>query len=465
MQKMLEAAKPVVDFINDHDGFAVVSHYDADGLCSGAVLGVALERLGKKYTITPTKQMDSQRIAEIKSKGKHFLFADFGSGQLDTIAANLKSFAVVDHHATLGETTQPHFNAHLFGLDGASEISGAGMSYLVAKAISPDNADLSALAIVGAVGDMQDSTGKLVGFNRKILADAEKAGVIQAKKDIRLFGRHSRPLTQFLSYNADPIFPGITADEAGAVRFLNSAGIPVREGDEYLYYVDLSEDQKKRLVSALVVYGKRNFVPNDYLKSIVGEVYELSLEQDKTFVKDAKDFATLLNACGRHEKGEIGLKVAMGDRDIYYGMAAALLQQHRRMLRDGIEYAKQHGVVDVGHCYLLDGGTAIKDTLIGVIAGMLYGAQVIGQDKPILAFSIDDESNCKFSARATWPLVRKGVHLGKAMKAAASASGGEGGGHNIAAGATVPLARKDEFVRAFDAEVESQLSASSSPGS
>jgi RecJ-like exonuclease len=206
-----------------------------------------------------------------------------------------------------------------------------------------------------------------------------------------------------------------------------------------------------------VIYGKRNFVPENRLKGMIGEVYELSQEKDKSFVKDAKDFATMLNACGRHDEGLIGIKVAMGDRDEFYAKATNLLQQHRRMLRDGIEYAKSQGVMDKGNCYLLVGGTAIKETLIGVIAGMLYGTQIIGQDKPILAYSVDDEGNAKFSARATWPLVRKGLNLGEAMSVAAKGVGGEGGGHTIAAGATVPLNKVDEFVAKFSELVGSQL--------
>ena len=127
------------------------------------------------------------------------------------------------------------------------------------------------------------------------------------------------------------------------------------------------------------------------------------------------------------------------------------------MLREGIEWAKEHGAEDKGAFYLLDAGGAIKDTLIGVIAGMLYGAQVIQQDKPIIGVSFDEgENKMKASGRATWPLVRSGIHLGKAMKAAASAAGGEGGGHNIAAGAHFPPERREEFLSALAKEIVSQ---------
>jgi len=450
----MEQLKRVVDFIKDRDEFMVVCHYDADGLAAGAIVSSALDRLGKKNTVVPTKQMDSERISLIKS-GKNHIFADFGSGQIPVLEENLDDYAIIDHHATFGETDKPHFNAHLVGLDGAKEISGAGMSYLVAREFGFH--DLSATAIVGAVGDMQDSGGKLIGFNREILADAEKEGVITAKTDIRLFGRHSRPLTQFIMFASDPIFPGLTGNEDAAKSFLADLGIPLRSGGDWLRYADLDGDQKKKLLSALFVYGKQHRVPDRYLKSLVGEVYELTNEPDKSLVKDTKDFATLLNACGRHEQGAIGLEVAKGDRGDYYMQAEQLLLQHRRMLREGIMWAREHGTKDLGAFYLLDAGDAIKDTLIGVIAGMLYGAQVIKQDKPIIGLSFDEEEGkMKASGRATWPLVRSGIHLGKALKAAASAVGGEGGGHNIAAGAHFPPDNREAFLKALATELDAQ---------
>ncbi|MBN3036815.1 MAG: DHH family phosphoesterase [Candidatus Diapherotrites archaeon] len=450
----MDALQSVVDFIKDNDDFCVVCHFDADGLCAGSIASLVLERLGKKHSFFPTKQLDSERVQKIRGMGKHYWFVDFGSGQVPVLEENFDSFAICDHHETLGETDRPHLNAHLIGLDGAKEISGAGVTYLAAKAVDPANADLSALAVVGAVGDMQDASGALEGKNRELLQDAVEAGVMEYGQDIRLFGRHSRPLVQFLSYATDPIFPGLTANEAGCLAFLKGIGI---EPDNR-YYVDLSEDDRKRLISALVVYGRRNNIPPFILKQLVGEVYELTREENKTFVKDAKDFATLLNACGRHDAGEVGVRVAMGDRGEWYAKARTLLQNHRRLLREGIEFASQKGVEVHTNCYVLDAGHSIQDSIIGVIAGMLYGAQVIQQDKPIIAFSFDEAGRLKVSARATWSLVRRGLHLGRALKRACEGVGGEGGGHSIAAGARIPPEKRDEFIRVFDAIVGEQLS-------
>ena len=456
MKEMLEKAKPVADFIKERDNFVVVSHYDADGLAACAIMNLTLDRLGKQYKFIPTKQLNPERMQKIIGMGKNYVFVDLGSGQIPTIEEHIKSFAICDHHATLGQTDQPHFNAHLAGLDGAAEVSGAGMTYVVAKCIDTKNQDLASRAILGAVGDMQDSReGELIGFNRKILKDAVEVGVLEYKKDIRLFGRHSRPLVQFLAFASDPVLPGLTANEAGCVQFLKSLGLPFDSGT---YYVDLSEQDKKKLVSALYVHGKQNNVPEYILKALVGEVYEFTGEQDKTFVRDVKDFATLLNSCGRHEEGEIGVRVAMGDREEYYKKAIALLQKHRRLLREGIEFAKSKGVEEHAHFYVLDAGNNIQDTLVGVIAGMLYSAGVISQNKPIVGMAFDEAGKLKISTRGTPLLVRKGLHLGKALKEATEQLGGQGGGHNIAAGAQIDPEKKQEFLELFDSIIAKQLS-------
>src|SRR3989304_2795998 len=49
-------------------------------------------------------------------------------------------------------------NPHLLG-EGSDAASGAGTTYLVAKAMDARNTDLAAIAVVGAVADMQERGG------------------------------------------------------------------------------------------------------------------------------------------------------------------------------------------------------------------------------------------------------------------------------------------------------------------
>jgi len=54
-------------------------------------------------------------------------------------------------------------------------------------------------------------------------------------------------------------------------------------------------------------------------------------------------------------------------------------------------------------------------------------------------------------------LIDKGVHLGEAMKQAALKVKGAGGGHNVAAGATIPKRKIKAFLQALDEEVGGQM--------
>ena len=198
--------------------------------------------------------------------------------------------------------------------------------------------------------------------------------------------------------------------------------------------------------------------PDFVIHRMFGEVYTLLAEERKTELRDAKEYSTLLNACGRHDASEIGVQVCLGNRGEALMQAKRLLEKHRRDLREGIDYLTQKGVEKTSSFYYFDSEGAIKESLIGVIEGMAYGARIIPPDKPVLAFAADrdDPGFLKVSSRANWGLVRAGIHLGKAMDECSSALGGEGGGHDIAAGARIPKDKKQEFLVLIDETLKKQ---------
>jgi Single-stranded DNA-specific exonuclease len=88
---------------------------------------------------------------------------------------------------------------------------------------------------------------------------------------------------------------------------------------------------------------------------------------------------------------------------------------------------------------------------------MALGTDGVDARTPIVAFA-DDEDGVKVSARGTGRLVGQGLDLAVAMCDAATAVGGEGGGHDVAAGATIPEGTASAFVEAVDERVGEQLS-------
>lgn len=459
--------KELASEVRKRDDFVVIFHHDADGSASGAIAIKALEREGKKVSWLCLKQLYKENIPQIKELGKNYLFVDFGSGQLDYLVEDFgEDFFVLDHHQpVLIDGVMPkakwQVNPLLFGINGGTEISGSGVTFFFALALNENNFDLSVLGIVGALGDMQDSNSEcsLIGLNRKILNIGVEHKLIDVKKDLRLYGRVSRPLVSFLTFSTSPTLPGLTASEDNVKAFLTQLGIPLKDPftEKWLTYNDLPFEKQRELTSALLVLLLENNTPEWKIKELIGEVYTFRKENSSSPLYDGKEFATMLNACSRNKHSKVALSVCMGDRNEGYSKAIALMDAHRENLRRGIEFVKQKGVEEKKSFYFFDAGNAIDESIVGVIAGMLYGS-VIQENKPIIALAHNIDGSIKASGRGTSDLVRRGLNIGGALKEISQVvEGVEGGGHKIAAGMKIPLEELDNVLSLLEEKFIEQL--------
>lgn len=446
MDELTKRALYIAKVILKHDKVLVVTHIDADGITSGSIAYQALERAGIDCEMMFVKQLDDDTIEKIKDKNEFVWFTDLGSGQIDILKG--LTFVITDHHLP----KIPHkmqLNPHEFGHDGSIDMSGAVATYLVAKNMGL-NFDLSDLAIVGAVGDLQDlKFGRLVGINKMVVEEAIKFGFIKAKRDLRLFGKQTRPIAKMLEYTFDPYLPGISGSESGSVEFLTSLGI-----DPWKKWIDLTHEERKTVASALIMLCIEYSIPYSTIMKLAGDSYILTKEKEGTEKRDAMEFSTLLNATARYGEAEIGLRVCLGDDDAYK-RARTLLQNHRRNLSAGIRFVDEIGIVEMNNIQYFHAENNIPDTILGIVAGMYLPKANL--HKPIIAFASSD-NGIKVSARVTYRLVEKGIHLAKALRQAAERVGGIGGGHSVAAGATIPEGKELEFLKLLDEIIGKQIS-------
>jgi len=449
------------------DEVLLASHIDADGLTSAGVAATALERAGIDFEVVFKKQLDADEIASIAALDyETVLFTDFGSGQLDVItdheAAGDFTPVIADHHQPAEADTKCHLNPLLEGIDGASELSGAGASYLLARALEAerddvDNRDLARLAVVGAVGDMQAVGGELVGTNREIIAEGVEAGVLEERRDLALYGKQTRPLPKLLEYSTDVRIPGVSNDESGAIAFLDDLGLDLKVDGEWRRWVDLTGEERQTVASALVQRALKRGVPADKVDDLIGTTYTLLAEPEGTELRDASEFSTLLNATARYECADVGLAVCLGDREDGLKQARRLLQNHRRNLSEGLEWVKEQGVTREDNLQWFDAGDEIRETIVGIVAGMAVGVEGVDSGTPIIAFARKNDEETKVSARGTGRLVGQGLDLSVVMGDASEVVGGGGGGHDVAAGATIPAGREREFVDHADSIIGEQL--------
>jgi single-stranded-DNA-specific exonuclease len=457
MRRFQKAAERCAGHIKSCKEALVVSHIDADGLTSAGIMCTALDRLGKPYDARFLKKLDDAALKSIADScaGKLVIFTDLGSGALASIKSLGIDAVVTDHHRPAAEEFDYHMNPHLFGLNGSTEISGAGVAYLLALRLG-DNVDLGGLAIVGAVGDLQDMrTHALVGVNREILGLTASSGIISYEKDIKLFGRQTRPVYKLLQYSSDPFIPGLSGSEDACIAFIENAGIPVK-ADSWRRWIDLRPDEKKALISKLFQYCMACGMPAHKIQRLVGEVYTLLKEEPGTELRDASEYSTLLNATARYDYAEIGLSVCMGDRGVAFSTARDLLESHRHNLVSGLNLVAEKGVCRLDSLQYFNAHGEIRETIVGIIAGMSSSLDCVSREVPIIGLA-RSEGGIKVSARGNHDLILRGLDLAAALGEAAAAVGGVGGGHDIAAGATIPAGKEEEFLHILNNIIGRQL--------
>jgi RecJ-like exonuclease len=432
-----------------NDTVHLVSHLDADGISSAGIISKTLDREGIDHEISIVRL---NQLKETVNDAELTIFTDLGSGQLPFLKKLLKKeYIVIDHHIPQGECSH-HINPHLFGIDGGKEVSGAGLSYLFSRKLG--NTDLVDLAVVGAVGDMQNYWGKLEGLNRIILQEGVKNERIAIETNLLLYGRETRPVYKALQYFSDPFVPGITGDESSAIALLQRLGIPLKEDDQWRTLSRLSFEERQKLATAIIAKAASSIPPElvNFLPTlIIGETYTLLNEKEGTPLRDASEYSTCLNAAGRNDEAVIGLEIAKGNRGVYYDILMGILRKHRMRIAQSIEKVEEIVQREYIQCF----EAPISENIVGTIAGMLLGTEA-DPYKPLVGITSSEDS-LKISMRCSKILVLKGINMAEAIMRAAEHVGGEGGGHAPACGAYIPKKSLNEFLDIFEEEIRSQL--------
>jgi single-stranded-DNA-specific exonuclease len=461
-----KAAKLILETI-EQDGFIdCFSHLDADGVAAAGVISKALYRLDARFRVRVMQWVDDKIINDIISdKPQLVVLTDFGSGYLQLLNEKVPNIkvAILDHHQVTAKADNPNFaqvNPHEFGIDGATEVSGSGVAYFVAKALNPKNTDLAPVALVGALGDMQDKYDQrsFGGLNELILKDAVQAGLMKVEKDLTFFGRETRPIHRTLATTTNPFIPGISGEEDKALAFLASLNINLKQGERIRALSDLNEDEKKRLCSALADYMLSKGLHVE-VSNLIGYNYVLVNEEPNTALRDAREYSVLLNSTGRMDRPSLGIAICMGDRGAALEESNSILEDYRKNINKYLGWVmeKPERLKELANIYVVNGEDYINEKIIGTVSSIIV-AGLANNQKPIIAYAkVEGENSVKVSSRTTEAALQKGVNLGDVMRLASEQHGGKGGGHNIAAGAQVPLEQVEAFLETANELVGRQL--------
>lgn len=436
--------------IQKKETIRIVGHLDADGICASAIFINAMIKLNKKYALTILPTITEETLSQLKNESeKHFVFVDLGSGSLDIVGKTLdnKKIILLDHHHPQSDNKYDNIlqiNPHLFGIDGSNEISGAGVVFLFTQELT-DNTEMSRIAIVGAIGDIQEKEGFKM-LNKEILDIAIKNNLIEVKKGLKFFGSQTRPIYKLLQYSSDIIIPDVTGSESGAIKFILSLGIDPKNKKGWKKLSDLTENEQKKLIAAIVMQSK-----DSTPEGIFANNYLLINEEGDSPFRDAKEFATLLNSCGRLGKASIGIGACLNDKKMK-NLAIENLSSYRREIVNAINWYKDNPnkIIKKKNCIIINAEEEVMPTMIGTLGSMLSKSPDIEKNMFILGLARNDDNTTKISLRITGNPDH--VNLKEIIQTIIEKiNNGSSGGHVFASGAVIDTDYEEKFI---DAAIE-----------
>ena len=453
--KFKEQVNKVIDVFKALDKsqtVRIISHLDCDGICASSILIKALGREGMKYSISVVHQLNKTFLSELEREDYSiYLFVDLGSGYTKSIQKKLsgRMVFIFDHHEIESEVPPEifHINPHMFGIDGGKELSGAGVSYLFTRELNKKNEDMAHIALIGAIGDMQERNG-FITLNNQIMEDAVRQKKLSVTKGLRFFGSQTKPLYKLLEYSKDPFIPGVTGSESGAIQLLIDSGINPRKGSNWRKMIDLSKEETRNLATQMLARREKEEEQED----IFGYVYTLKEEEKGSPLRDAKEFSTLLNACGRLGKASLGIGASLGNSTIKK-KALSTLALYKSEILGAIQWFKENinneEHVMKGEGYLIiNAKDQIMPTIIGTLSSIIANSsEWVSRRTYVLSLArILETKMTKVSLRIAGNDDIEGVDLKSMVCDMAGCVDGEAGGHAQAAGAVVKTSREKDFI-------------------
>jgi len=430
-----------------HPGrWRVIYHYDADGIASASSALRALARLGYPAQATALTGVERDRMAQLLTASPGpVLVVDTGASWPDLFAQHPHPVVVLDHHKYPGVPVAPALPAHVafvnpldWGVDGMSELCAATLTWLYTIFLDPINWDNAPWGLSGAIGDRQH-LGGFRGLTSRLVDEAVRRSLLVERRGLALFGA---TVGGALAGSIDPFVRGLSGRRAAADAFLATHAI-----DPERPVAHLTEPEVERLVTAL----KARLTA----AGVAPEFREV-LDAPRWFVPslglDAEELSNLQNAAGRAGVPGVGVALALGDPSALDRARSAEAAWREGILK-GLRRVEDQGVETMSSLAWFE---SPELTLAGTQAGLAI-AYLLPPDRPVFVLSPQAAGPTKVSARGTLRQVEHGLDLALACRTAAAAVHGEGGGHRVAAGATIPAAGRAEFLAAADRALAEQL--------
>jgi RecJ-like exonuclease len=443
---------------------SIITHLDADGIIAGSIMAMALRRMGARYSVRAVSDMNSSVVENMKADGRDFyVITDLGGGWASNLRKALDNkWVIIDHHEITEEEILTDDEAQIlnpwkFGIDGGREVSAGGMAYMVASTLDLKNRDLSAIAVVSAVADRQDQGDKrsFFGLNAEILKTAQSLGLVSVDIDIILAGRETRPPHEALAYTLFHYIDGLTWNSEACYVLLKNAGIKLKDnGGRWRVLAEFSQEEKSAIVEAVAKFvgSSDKRLSEILLDDLIGYVYTLAREDKRSLLRDAREFSTMLNACGRIGRAGVGIALCMGDRNTALSTGEEIMSTYKMTLRNNIStiFSEKWRLADDGKTTFVNGDGILEEAMLGAVSSLLSRSPSFW-GRVLFVRTLTKDGTYKFSSRKCLHC-KSQANLGVIMRQCSKALNGAGGGHSAAAGCSIPSSALEDFIAGIKEE-------------
>ncbi|MFX1298017.1 MAG: DHH family phosphoesterase [Promethearchaeota archaeon] len=407
----------------------ILGHRDGDGLSAASVLYQSLKALGFKKISTKILLAPNAEVVQEILKTNQFdyvITGDIGAGFEELFKELVMDFIIADHHPNeIGVYGRHQLNPCEFHMNDEIDCSGSTTAAILFLHIFPQEfwttetgKVILSYAIAGAVSDFQMKEGP-VSVNKYIADIAVKSGAVSMQKDICFFGRGMYPVFVALHRSGIPGFQDLEICKSITSHIFNP-----KENEHWKRVVDLTRDEKAKLVEAIAIHLLSNvnldINTSEIIKGVVNYTYDLeglqgwdcTLIPDGRRTIDAREILHRVNYVSRRGKAELALEL-LNNKTIDDELWNIIESHHRTGDREVAQALELYelGKIPIeswdARIVMADFTGSIYFDEVGVIAGVIM--KKFRDIEIMLSYcEIEEENIVKLSTRARediWNLI------------------------------------------------------------
>ena len=279
----------------------------------------------------------------------------------------------------------------------------------------------------------------------KTTETAKKLGLVNIDLDLLLVGRETRPLPDAIAFTSQPFIEGLTWNRDACIAMLTNAKIQLKDGARWRVPADLTQDEKQSIIESISKFTQGENA-TQIMEELIGYTYTFPREEKRSFLRDGREFSTMLNSCGRINKSGVGISICMGDRNTMLEEGKKILSEYRGMIREYMNVLSNERwrTNNMENCVMVNAQGLVPETMTGTISSLIAGSPK-NSGKIVILRTDGSEGTIKFSSRKS-ASCKNSINLSQLMRGGAEQFNGIGGGHEAAAGAKITKDKLDGFL-------------------